>query len=101
MSLHRPTDRGAVISAKLNWHFTNNNPPRGIGAYIEARSSSSAFRPLNGPTELLPDELATLLPTPPNASLLLDAQRLLQEVGSAWPGPPSRTLPNASPARKL
>jgi len=45
-------------------------------------------RALINPTELTPDELATLLPTPPDPSLLLTAQRRLQKVGITWPGSP-------------
>jgi hypothetical protein len=36
----------------------------------------------------LPDELATLLPTPPKPERLLYAQRMLQKVGITWPGSP-------------
>ncbi|MBK9259490.1 MAG: hypothetical protein IPM54_06590 [Polyangiaceae bacterium] len=45
-------------------------------------------RALAGPTELLPDELATLLPTAPDAERLLEAQRMLRKVGITWPGSP-------------
>jgi hypothetical protein len=40
------------------------------------------------PTELTTDELATLLPTPPEPERLLHAQRKLQKVGITWPGSP-------------
>ncbi|MDI1446960.1 hypothetical protein [Polyangium sp. 6x1] len=50
-------------------------------------------RALKGPTELLPDELATLLPTPPDPERLLDAQCKLQKVGITWPGSPE--IPSA------
>jgi hypothetical protein len=45
-------------------------------------------RRLGGPTELTKDELATLLPTPPDPERLLGAQRMLQKVGITWPGSP-------------
>jgi hypothetical protein len=45
-------------------------------------------RAMAGPTELSADELETLLPTPPDPSLLRVAQRMLQEVGITWPGSP-------------
>lgn len=45
-------------------------------------------RAMAGPTELTAAELDTLLPTPPDPSLLLIAQRMLQEVGITWPGSP-------------
>jgi hypothetical protein len=47
-----------------------------------------AERALAGPTELTADEIATLLPTPPDPSQLLYAQRMLQKVGVTWPGSP-------------
>jgi hypothetical protein len=59
-----------------------------------------AERALAGPTELTTDELATLLPTPPDPERLLGAQRMLQKVGITWPGspdlpePPKPTGPN-------
>jgi hypothetical protein len=45
-------------------------------------------RALKGPTELTTDELAMLLPTPPDPERLLGAQRMLQKVGITWPGSP-------------
>jgi hypothetical protein len=58
-------------------------------------------RALTGPTELLPEELATLLPTPPKPEQLLYAQRMLQKVGITWPGspelPPEEPPPTSSP----
>lgn len=45
-------------------------------------------RALTGPTELTTDEIATLLPTPPDPERLLDAQRMLAKVGITWPGSP-------------
>jgi hypothetical protein len=55
---------------------------------IQAIVDAVTARALTGPTELLPDELATLLPTPPNPERLLYAQRMLQKVGITWPGSP-------------
>ena len=45
-------------------------------------------RRLGGPTELTPDEIEMLFPTPPDPEQLLDAQRMLQKVGITWPGSP-------------
>ncbi|MBK9259808.1 MAG: hypothetical protein IPM54_08210 [Polyangiaceae bacterium] len=47
-----------------------------------------AERALAGPTQLTADELATLLPTPPDPERLLAAQDMLQKVGITWPGSP-------------
>ena len=47
-----------------------------------------AERALAGPTALTADELAMLLPTPPDPERLLTAQRMLQQVGVTWPGSP-------------
>jgi hypothetical protein len=55
---------------------------------IEALADAVADRAFAGPTELTTDELALLLPTPPDPSRLLDAQRMLQKVGITWPGSP-------------
>jgi len=49
-------------------------------------------RAMVGPTELLADELETLLPTPPDPGRLLGAQRRLQKVGITWPGSPEIPL---------
>ena len=46
-------------------------------------------RRLGGPTEFTTDELATLLPTPPDPDRVLGAQRMLQKVGITWPGSPA------------
>ena len=55
-----------------------------ILALVDAVTS----RALAGPTELTTDELATLLPSPPDPERLLGAQRMLQKVGITWPGSP-------------
>ena len=55
---------------------------------IQAIVDAVTARALAGPTELLPDELATLLPTPPKPERLLYAQCMLQKVGITWPGSP-------------
>lgn len=47
-----------------------------------------AERALAGPTELTTNELAILLPTPPDPERLLDAQKMLRKVGVSWPGSP-------------
>ncbi|MDI3289337.1 hypothetical protein [Polyangium sp. 15x6] len=57
-------------------------------APIQALVDAVTTRALAGPTELTPDELEMLLPTPPDPSLLLAAQRMLQKVGITWPGSP-------------
>ncbi|MDI3289431.1 hypothetical protein [Polyangium sp. 15x6] len=46
-------------------------------------------RALVGPTELLPDEIATILPKSPlRPHDLPEARRRLQKVGITWPGSP-------------
>jgi hypothetical protein len=45
-------------------------------------------RALAGPTELTTDEIAALLPAPPNPERLRGAQRMLRKVGITWPGSP-------------
>jgi len=55
---------------------------------LRAIVDSVAARALSGPTELTTDELATLLPTPPDPERLLTARRRLEKVGIRWPGSP-------------
>jgi hypothetical protein len=57
-------------------------------APIEAIVDAVTARALAGPTELTADEIATLLPSPPQPERLLAAQKGLQQVGVAWPGLP-------------
>jgi hypothetical protein len=57
-------------------------------APIHALADAVTARALVGPTELTTDEIATLLPTPPDPERLLGAQRMLQKVGITWPGSP-------------
>jgi len=59
-----------------------------IAAPIHAIIDAVTARALKGPTELTPDELATLCPTPPDPERWLDARRMLQKVGITWPGSP-------------
>jgi hypothetical protein len=59
-----------------------------VAGPIHAIVDAVTARALNGPTELTPDELATLLPTPPNPTTLAFAQQQLQKVGITWPGSP-------------
>ena len=59
-----------------------------VAAPIHAIVDAVTARALVGPTELTPDELATLCPTPPDPEKLLDAQRKFQKVGITWPGSP-------------
>jgi len=56
-------------------------------------------RALKGPTELTTDELATLVPKPPDPKRLLGAQRMLQKVGITWPGSPE--LPEPPPRPRI
>jgi len=53
---------------------------------IQALADALTDRALKGPTKLLPNELATLLPKPPDPERLRDAQHKLEKVGIAWPG---------------
>jgi hypothetical protein len=62
-------------------------------APIHALLDTVVDRALAGPTELAVDEIATLIPTPPDPSQLLDAQRMLQKVGITWPGSPELPEP--------
>jgi hypothetical protein len=57
-------------------------------APVHAIMDAVVDRALKGPTELTTDEIATLLPTPPDTEPLLSAQRMLQKVGITWPGSP-------------
>ncbi|MFO0755533.1 MAG: hypothetical protein U0359_03530 [Byssovorax sp.] len=57
-------------------------------APIHALADAVTDRALAGPTELTPDEVATLLPTPPDPERLIAAQRMLAKVGITWPGSP-------------
>jgi hypothetical protein len=61
---------------------------RTVAAPIHAIIDAVTDRRLAGPTELTPDELATLLPTPPDPKQLVAVQRRLQKVGITWPGSP-------------
>ncbi len=69
-----------------------------VAAPIHAIIDAVTARALVGPTELTPDELATLCPTPPDSKQLLHAQRMLQKVGITWPGSPE--IPPESPRPK-
>ena len=55
---------------------------------IQDLVEAAAERALAGPTELTADEIALLLPTPPDPERLASAQRMLQKVGITWPGSP-------------
>ena len=68
-----------------SFEFDTDQPEtRPFNTVIDAVTS----RALLGPTELTPDELATLCPTPPDPKQLLHTQRMLQKVGITWPGSP-------------
>lgn len=62
-------------------------------APIHAIMDAVVDRALRGPTELTTDELATLVPKPPDPEGLLGAQRMLQKVGVRWPGSPELPEP--------
>ena len=62
---------------------------RTTAAPIHTLVDAVVERALIGPMELTTDELETLLPTPPDPSRLLAAQRMLQRVGITWPGSPA------------
>jgi len=53
---------------------------------LRAMVDAVTARVLAGPTELTADELATLLPTPPDPERLVHAQQMLRKVGITWPG---------------
>ncbi|MDI1431420.1 hypothetical protein [Polyangium sorediatum] len=61
---------------------------RTTAAPIHALADALVDRRLGGPTELTTDELATLLPRPPDPERLLCAQQRLRKVGITWPGSP-------------
>ncbi len=57
-------------------------------APIHAIIDAVVDRALQGPTEFTPDEIAILVPTPPEPQQLLAIQRRLHDVGITWPGSP-------------
>ncbi|MDC3962002.1 hypothetical protein KEG38_49740 [Polyangium jinanense] len=57
-------------------------------APIHAIVDAVTARALAGPTELTTDELATLVPKPPDPKTLAFAQQMLRKVGITWPGSP-------------
>jgi len=61
---------------------------RAQDAPLHAIIDAVTDRALKGPTEFMTDELATLLPKPPDPKKLLYAQQMLQKVGITWPGSP-------------
>jgi hypothetical protein len=77
-----PDPNNAAIEG--NFAFWTNGPILDIVDAVVDRAMA-------GPTELLADEIATLLPTPPDAERLRSAERGLQQVGITWPG--SREIP--------
>lgn len=58
------------------------------GAAMHTLIDKVVDRRMQGPTEFTTDEIATLLPKPPEPARLLGAQRMLQTVGITWPGSP-------------
>jgi hypothetical protein len=63
-------------------------PDQPSAAPIHAIVDAVTARALAGPTELTPDELATLVPKPPDPWTLAFAQQMLRKVGVTWPGSP-------------
>lgn len=61
---------------------------RTIDAPIHAIIDAVTDRALKGPTEFTTDEIATLIPKPPELKQLLGVQRNLQMAGITWPGSP-------------
>lgn len=61
---------------------------RTTDAPIHAIIDTVTDRALKGPTEFTADELAILIPKPPDPQRLLGAQRALQTAGITWPGSP-------------
>ncbi len=62
-------------------------------APIHALIDTVVDRRMPGPTEFTTDELATLIPKPPDPTQLLGAQRMLQKAGITWPGSPELPEP--------
>lgn len=62
-------------------------------APIHAIIDAVTDRALKGPTEFTPDEIAILVPKPPDPEQLLAIQRRLQEAGITWPGSPELPPP--------
>ncbi|MFT3768425.1 MAG: hypothetical protein QM820_23500 [Minicystis sp.] len=78
----------------LNSYF---NGPRERAVVLQCAQNQASMhalmdgvvdRRLGGPTELTPDEVAMLVPTPPQPEVLFGAQRMLRKVGITWPGSP-------------
>ena len=73
---------------------------RTTAAPIHALVDAVVDRRLHGPTELLPDELATLFPDvadPPDPEERFFAQWMLHKVGITWPGSPELPLETSLP----
>jgi hypothetical protein len=71
---------------------------RTIDAPLHAIVNAVVHRALKGPTEFTTDEIAMVVPKPPDPKQLLGAQRVLQEVGITWPGSPE--IPPETPRPK-
>ncbi|UQA58428.1 hypothetical protein [Polyangium aurulentum] len=61
---------------------------RTTDAPIHAIVDAVVDRRMQGPTEFTTDELATLIPKPPDPERQLSVQRSLQKAGITWPGSP-------------
>jgi len=91
---HRLVAWGALQNGRLPGLFEPetaafaSEQARTTAAPIHAIVDAVTARALAGPTELTADELATLVPTPPDPERLLEAQQMLRKVGVTWPGSP-------------
>lgn len=101
LGVHRLAPWGLLRAGRLPLWW---NPEFAVRAEERARTTDAPIhaiidavvdRALTGPTELTTDELATLVPEPPDPKRLLGAQRRLQKVGITWPGSPE--LPPEEP----
>jgi hypothetical protein len=70
------------------------NARRGA-APVEAIVDAVTARVLAGPTALTAEEIATLLPSPPDPERLHTVQRMLRRVGVSWPGIPEEPEPRS------
>lgn len=88
-----PTMHAAFIPLPLGRPVTSDRfqfrADKPEAAPIHAIIDAVTARAWLGPTELTPDEIATLCPAPPDPKQLLQSQRMLPKVGITWPGSPA------------